>query len=234
MPASETIAIPRAGGGAFDAYLTLPERSPAPAIIVVSSIFGVTAGLKRTMARYAERGFIAVAPDFFSRTMPGPMDDAPQAEAEARIKGYDIAGGIDDMRRTRDLLANHDDWNGKFAVLGFCFGGRHAFLGLTRLGADASVAFHGSHIHRYLDEVPAVTKPFSFHFAAIDPLVPLDQVDLIRTALSGKRGEIAVYDGVQHGFAREESPRYDPEAARTSEERAFACLDTLLSPAPVA
>jgi carboxymethylenebutenolidase len=209
-------------------YLALPERRPAPAIIVVSSIYGVTPGLKHTMDRYAARGFIAIAPDFFWRTQPGPLDDTMREVAEARIKGYAIEDGIEDMRGARDALAERSAWNGKFAVLGFCFGGRHAFLGLTRLGADAAVAFHGSHIHRYLDEADAVTKPFSFHFAGIDPLVPLDQVELIRAALTGKRGEIAVYDGVHHGFAREESPRYDPAVARLSEERAFACLDSLL------
>ena len=233
MATAETIAIPRADGGTFEAHLVLPERKPAPAIIVVSSIYGVTAGLKHTMDRYASRGFIAVAPDFFWRVGGGALDDTQREAAEARIKGYDNEDGVDDMRRTRDALARRPEWNGKFAVLGFCFGGRHAFLGLTRLGADAAVAFHGSHIHRYLNEAGAVTKPFSFHFAGIDPLVPLEQVEQIRTALAGKTGEIAVYDGAHHGIAREESPRYDPAVAKLSEERAFACLDTLVS-APVA
>jgi carboxymethylenebutenolidase len=229
---SESIAIERADGGTFDAYVTLPERLPAPAILIVSSIYGITDGLKHTMARYAERGFIAIAPDFFWRVLSGPLGDAQRDLAEGRINGYDINDGLDDMRRTRDALAKRRDWNGKFAVLGFCFGGRHAFLGLTRLGADAAAAFHGSHIHRYLDEAAAVTKPFSFHFAGDDPLVPLDQVEQIRDALRGKPGEIAVYDGVHHGFAREESPRYNAEAARVSEERVFDKLEALTT-APV-
>jgi carboxymethylenebutenolidase len=233
MPAVETIAIPGAGGGTFDAHLVLPERRPAPAIIVVSSIYGVTVGLKHTMDRYAARGFIAIAPDFFWRTQPGPLEDGIRERAEMRVRNYDIEDGVDDMRRTRDALAGRPEWNGKFAVLGFCFGGRHAFLGLTRLGADAAAAFHGANIHRHLDEAASVTKPFSFHFAEIDPLVPLDQIELIRTALRGKSGEIAVYDGVYHGFAREESPRYDARAAQLSEERAFDWLDALAG-APVA
>jgi carboxymethylenebutenolidase len=229
---SKTIEIERAGGGTFDAYVTLPERLPAPAILIVSSIYGITDGLKHTMARYAERGFIAIAPDFFWRVLSGPLGEGQRDLAEGRIKGYDINDGLDDMRRTRDAFAQQLDWNGKFAVLGFCFGGRHAFLGLTRLGADAAAAFHGSHIHRYLDEAAAVTKPFSFHFAGDDPLVPLDRVELIRDALRGKPGEIAVYDRVHHGFAREESPRYNAEAARVSEERVFDMLETLTT-APV-
>jgi carboxymethylenebutenolidase len=225
--ASETIAIERAGGGTFDAYMTLPEHTPAPAILIVSSIYGITGGLKHTMARYAERGFIAIAPDFFWRVLSGPLSDGERELAEGRIKNYDINDGIDDMRRTRDALKARPEWNGKFAVLGFCFGGRHAFLGLTRLDADAAAAFHGSHIHRYLNEADRVTKPFSFHFAGDDPLVPLDQVDQIREALRGKEGEITVYPGIKHGFAREESPRYDPDAAAVSENRVFAMLESL-------
>jgi carboxymethylenebutenolidase len=228
MTTVETMRIPRGDGGTFEAYVVLPDTRPAPAIIVVSSIYGVTTGLKHTMDRYAARGFIAIAPNFFWRVGGGPLNDSQRETAEARIKGYDNEDGVDDMRRTRDALAARPEWNGKFAVLGFCFGGRHAFLGLTRLGADAAVAFHGSHIHRYLSEADAVTRPFSFHFAGIDPLVPLEQVEQIRTALAGKRGEIAVYDGVHHGFAREESPRYDRTAAKLAEQRAFACLDTLV------
>jgi carboxymethylenebutenolidase len=233
MTTVETMRIPRGDGGTFEAYVALPETRPAPAIIVVSSIYGVTMGLKHTMDRYAARGFIAIAPNFFWRVGGGPLLETQREAAEARIKGYDNEDGVEDMRRTRDALVRRPEWNGKFAVLGFCFGGRHAFLGLTRLGADAAVTFHGSHIHRYLDEAPAVTKPFSFHFAGIDPLVPLEQVESIRAALAGKQGDITVYDQVHHGFAREESPRYDRPAAQLAEERAFACLNALL-PAPAA
>jgi carboxymethylenebutenolidase len=226
----ETLAIERADGGTFDAYVTLPECRSAPALIIVPSIFGVTSGVKQTMARYADRGFIAIAPDFFSRTTPGPLTAAQGALAEGRLVGYDINDGVDDMRRTRDALALRGDWNGRFAVVGFCFGGRHAFLGLTRLAADAAVSFHGSNIHRHLDEADAVTKPFSFHYTAEDPLVPLDQITLIREVLRGKDGEIYVYEGAQHGFAREDSTRYNAPVAQLSEERAFAILASLKPP----
>ncbi len=95
--------------------------------------------------------------------MPGPMDGAPQAEAEVRVEGYDIDGGLDDMRRTRDYLASAfrmERQVRRARVLLRRPG--HAFLGLTRLGADAAAAFHGSHIHRYLDEADAVTSRSAF------------------------------------------------------------------------
>jgi len=224
---AETIAIAAPGGGSFDAYLALPERQPAAAIIAVSSIYGVTEGMMETLDRYARRGFIVIAPDVFWRTQPGALEGNRREEAQARLDAYDIELGIDDLRATRDALATRSEWNGKFAVLGFCFGGQHAFLGLTRLGADAGVSFHGTSIQHYLDEAPAVTKPFSFHFAAEDDLVSLDDVARIRQALAGKPGEIIVYPGATHGFSRVDSPRYDASVAQASEERAFAILEGL-------
>jgi carboxymethylenebutenolidase len=228
----ETITIAASGGGSFDAYLALPERRPAPAIIAVSSIYGVTKGMVQTLDRYAQRGFIVIAPDVFWRTQPGPLENNRRADAQARLDAYDITAGMNDLRDTHAALAARPEWNGKFAVLGFCFGGQHAFLALARLGADAGVSYHGTSIQNYLDEAPAVTKPFSFHFAAQDDLVTLDDVARIRAALAGKRGEIVVHEGATHGFSRVDSNGYNAAVAQASEERAFALLDELKSPVP--
>ena len=230
---SETIRIDAPGGGSFEAYLALPQERPAPALIVVSSIYGVNKGLKQTIERYARRGFIVVAPDIFWRTQPGPIESNQRAEAMARLNAYQIDPGMDDLRATRDALAQRPEWNGKFALVGFCFGGQHAFLGLTRLGADAGVSYHGTSIQNYLDEAPRVTKPFSFHFGSDDDLVSPEEVEAIRKALAGKTGDIVVHDGAGHGFAREDSAGYNEAVAHASEEQAFIMLDELKSVAVV-
>jgi carboxymethylenebutenolidase len=215
--------------GSLDAYLALPKERPAPALIVVSSIYGVNNGLKKTIERYARRGYIVVAPDVFWRTQPGPIESNQRSDAMARLTAYQIDPGMDDLRATRDALAQRPEWNGKFAVVGFCFGGQHAFLGLTRLGADAGVSYHGTSIENYLDEAPRVTKPFSFHFGSEDDLVSPEAIEAIRQALAGKTGDIVVHDGAGHGFAREDSAGYDEAVAKASEEAAFAMLDELKS-----
>jgi len=229
----ETIRITADDGGSFDAYLALPQEHPAPALIVVSSIYGVNRGLKQTIERYARRGFIVIAPDIFWRTQPGPIESNQRAEAMARLNAYAIDPGMDDLRATRDALAQRPEWNGKFALVGFCFGGQHAFLGLTRLGAHAGVSYHGTSIQNYLDEAPRVTKPFSFHFGSEDDLVSPGEVDAIRNALAGKTGDIVVHDGAGHGFAREDSAGYNEAVAHASEEQAFSMLDELKSVAVV-
>ena len=78
----------------------------------------------------------------------------------------------------KDLKAR-PECNGKVGVLGFCFGGRYAHLAAARLGVDAAGAYHGTKIGEHLDETPQVTCPVSLHFGAVDPAVPMDEVEAI-------------------------------------------------------
>jgi carboxymethylenebutenolidase len=224
---SKTISITSSDGRTFDAYLAMPPSGPAPAIVAVPSIFGVTDAFKTSLDRYASKGFIVIAPDPFWRTHPGPLSGAQMADAQARKNAYDEEAGLDDLQRAIDALKTIPEWNGKFGVFGFCFGGKHAFLGLTRLGASAGASFHGTMIHTALDEVAKVLGPFSFHYGADDHIVPLDQIELIRKALAGKDGEIYVYDGAGHSFALPDNPSYNADVAKLSEERALAVFDRM-------
>ena len=217
--------------GTFDAYLAMPPPGRAPAIVIEPSIMGITDGLKETADRYASKGFIVVAIDPFWRTLPGPLGPERFPEALQRMHDWTVVGGLDDLEATLTTLKTMSNWNGRWAVLGFCFGGRPAFLALSRLGADAAVAFHGTDIHLHIDEAAQVNKPFSFHFGGSDPVVPLEQVELIDTALREKDGEIYIYDGAGHGFAQQEAQNYHPEAGPLSEQRAFELLERLKDPA---
>jgi carboxymethylenebutenolidase len=222
-----TISITSRDGRPFEAYLTMAPGGPAPAIVIVPSIFGVTDAFKTSLDRYASKGFIVIAPDIFWRTHPGPLTPDRREEGQARMRAYDFDEGLDDLRRTVDALARLPEWNGKFGIFGYCFGGKHAFVGITRLGADAGAAFHGTQIHTVLDEADKLDKPFSFHYGEDDHVVPMDQVDAIKAALAGKDGEIYVYPGVGHSFALPDNPTYHAEAASISEERALKMFDRL-------
>ena len=228
---STTISIPSRDGRPFEAYLTLPPSGPAPAIVIVPSIFGVTDPFKTSLERFASKGFVVIASDIFWRTHPGPLTPDRRAEGQARMAAYDFDEGLDDLQRTVAALKSVPEWNGKFGIFGFCFGGKHAFLGITRLGADAAASFHGTQMHTVLDEAGKLNKPFSFHYGEDDHVVPMEQVDAIKAALAGKDGEICVYPGVGHSFALPDNPTYHAEAARISEERALAMFSRMKDPA---
>ena len=227
---AKAISIPTSDGHAIDAVLATPPGNDLPALIFVPSIYGNTDGMQATIDRYASHGYIVISADPFWRTAPGPLTLDRQAEASKRKDDWNVDLGLADVRAVLDYLKTMPAWSGKFAMVGYCFGGRLTMLGLIRLGADAAVTFHGTGMQLDLAEAGNITAPFSFHYGEVDPAVPLEQVEQIRAALAGKDGEIYVYPGAAHSFAQQESPRYSPEAGPLSEARALKMLERLKTP----
>lgn len=231
--ASETIALPAAGGGTYDGELFCPAAGPSPAIVVVPSVFGLNAGLRESAERFARRGYVVLVPDVFWRVHPGPLahDEAGRAAGIARMERFDREAGLADLGLALAAMRSHPACNGKVAVMGYCFGGRYAYLALTRLGADAAVSFHGVGIEEHLDEATRVRAPLSFHFGDEDPWVPLDAVKRIKGALEGyATAMIYRYPGARHGFAQNGSAAFDAAACELAERRAFDTLDGLKAP----
>ncbi len=184
------------------------EQQPGNALGVV--LVGLPAGSRTTLDRFAARGYDVLAVD---------VDEAAGVE-----------GGLASVRQGMDALHEHAS-GGKIAVVGYGYGGRYAFLALTRLGADAAAAFHGAGIGAHLDEAPAAKLPLSLHFGDDDDRVPFEEVRAIKGALEGfATTEIYRYPGAGHGFALREDAGYNEFAALQAERRVFAFLDGLMRP----
>lgn len=172
-------------GESYDGRLSVPAGDGTfPAILVMPAIFGTDKEMEGLIEAFAEDGFLTAAPDYFFRTVPGPT--AEREVAFARMQQHDIEQGLVDMSDALDELREHERCNGKVAVLGFCFGGLFAYLGGTRLGADAVGTYHGTRIHSYLDEADQLTVPSSLHYGDADPTVPMEQVNPVMEALGTK------------------------------------------------
>ena len=181
------------------------EQQPGKALGVV--LVGLPARSRTTLERFVARGYDVLLVD---------IDEAA-----------DVEGNLTTVRHGMDAVQDRTT-GGKIAVVGYGFGGRYAFLALTRLGADAAAAFCGTGIGAHLDEAPAAKLPLSLHFGDDDERVPFAEVRTIKGALEGfATTEIYRYPGVGHGFAMREHAGFDEPAARAAERRVFDFLDAL-------
>ena len=214
-----------------DTYLALPGAVPAPAIVLLPPIFGIEPLIREMADRWASRGFVVLAMNQFRHDAePGPIErtDDGRARAQARGKRADVGLLVDDLRAGIERLRAMAECNGKVGVIGFCFGGRYAYIAAARLPIDAAAGFHPVQIADTLADAPNVKAPLSLHFGEDDPLTPKDHVDAVRAALAGRSdAEIFVYPGATHNFAVPGVPGYYPAVAALSEERAFTLFDRL-------
>ncbi len=221
---SSNITFTTREGEDYDGRLSVPAgEGTFPAILIMPAIFGTDAEMEGLIEAFAQDGFLTAAPDYFFRTVPGPT--AEIEVAFGRMKQHDIEQGLVDMSDALDTLREHERCSGKVAVLGFCFGGLFAYLGGTRLGADAVAAYHGTRIHSYLDEADRLTVPTSLHYGDDDPNVPMEQVGPIIETLSGKANvDVVVHAGGKHNFSMPSKAGYDPAIAQTSRDAVLACF----------
>lgn len=211
------------GSGTFNAYMVEPSGPPKAAIIVIQEIFGVNPGIRKKAEDWAAKGYLALAPDMFWRFKPGyDVDpDVPEQmqDAFAAMQQFQIDKGIEDVEATiraaRKLMGG-----GKVGIVGFCLGGRIAFLTATRTDIDASVGYYGGGIDTMLGESHAIAKPLLLHFAEDDHFITAEKRAAIHAALDGNsHATIHEYEGVDHGFATTSGKRRDDAAAELADGR---------------
>jgi len=215
------------GDGGFDAYVAEPEGTPQAAIVVIQEIFGVNEGIRRKCDRWTEQGYLAVDPDLFWRLQPGvELDpDLPDQFKQA----LDLMGRFEQDQGVRDIEATiraaraRLSENGKVGVVGYCLGGRLAFMVAARTDANASVGYYAVGIPGLLGEKHAIANPLMLHIAGADHFVTPDQQQAIHEGLDDHpRVTLHDYPGEDHGFAAEMGKRRSEEAAQLADRRTEA------------
>ena len=197
-----------------------------------SRVFGVNDFIRATVEAYAAKGFVTAAPDIFWRLEPGVQLN-PNKEEEFN-RGIELMGqfdqptGIDDIQATITTLRNHPACNGKVGVLGFCLGGRLAYMAALGTDADVAVSYYGVGIETMLDQAGNIKIPTLLHIAEDDGFVPPEAQAAIKDGLTGDNFDVHIYPGVDHGFARFTGMHYEEAAANLANERSLALLNSAL------
>jgi carboxymethylenebutenolidase len=200
------------------AYRADPATAPQGAVVVIQEIFGVNHHIRAVCDRFAEQGYVAVAPAIFDRVERNFQSGySPDEIAIARkfVANPDWKAMLADTEAAIDAVRDV----GPVGIIGFCLGGSVAYAAATQLsGLSAAIGYYGGAIVRFADDKPKA--PTQLHFGEKDAGIPLTDVDTIR--LKRPDVEIFVYPGAQHGFGCDERASYDKASADIAWQRSLA------------
>jgi len=218
------VTIAAKDGGKFSAYLARPATGKGAGIVVCQEIFGVNHVMREVCLDFAKLGYFAICPDLFWRQQPGiQLTDKTQAEwgrAFELYKGFNESKGLADLSATLDFMRKHEGCTGKVGAVGFCLGGKLAYLMATRTTSDCNVGYYGVGIEGALDEAKSIKKPLMLHIAEKDEYCSPAAQAKIKTSLGGNKFvAIHGYAGMNHAFARVGGEHYDKPSAELANKR---------------
>lgn len=217
------IQIGSRDGKSFAGYVALPAKAAAPGIVLLPEVFNTNPHIRSVCDGYAADGFVVLAPDVYWRQEPGAYmtyTDEGRAKAQALRSRLDTNQFAMDLEDTISALRARSDCTGRIGVMGFCLGGKFAYLSSARHDIQAAVSYYGVQLDQHLDEAANITCPLLMHFAETDHAVPQATVDQVRATLAplGK-AEIHVYAGTVHGFNRYGYPPHHEAQAAVARKR---------------
>lgn len=211
----------------FDGYLARPQAGTGTGLVIFTEMWGVAPSKTEMAEDYAQRGFCALVPNMFWRsefTGVAPFDQADKAWQ--RLNAFDWDRAVDDARTAVQWLRGSPFCTGRIAAIGFCMGGRSAFLAGARAGADAAISLYALGIARHLDELRSVAVPVQLHYGLDDEHIPKTEIDAVaEAAKSNSNAEVHLYPGAGHGFFTAGRPAYNAQAVAAATKH----IDRLLA-----
>jgi carboxymethylenebutenolidase len=209
--------------GEIPVYVATPAEQTEAAVIVVPEIFGINAGIRKKCDDWAALGYVALAPDIFWRFAPGAElePDVPEQfqQALGYLQQFDADLCVQDIEAAVRWL-RHEQAVDKVGLVGFCLGGRMAYMAAARTDIDASVGYYGVMIDQMLGEANAIAKPLMLHIPTLDHFVGPEAQAAIHAGL-GAHPKVVLHDyaGLDHGFAAETGSRRDEAGAQLADGR---------------
>lgn len=209
-------------------YVAEPTERVDRAIIVLQEAFGVNDYIRRMTERFAQRGFLAMAPELFHRTGEGFEGSYTDYSGVApHMNALTIEGLSADIQAAHTWFTAQGISAARIAAIGFCMGGRASFLANAVVPLGAAVSFYGGGIaESLLERVPALSAPHLFSWGGSDDHILPAQTRAVSDALraANKPYVEVVFSEAGHGFACDARASYHAEAAR----QAWSLTDTFI------
>lgn len=209
------------GSGTMRGYMAVPEGAtePKPAVLVIHENRGLNPYIEDVVRRFAAADFVALGPDALT-----PLGGYPGTDDEGRVMQRQLDPDVmmEDWVAAFEFLRTHKMSTGRVGAVGFCYGGgvvNRLAVRLPNLGAG--VPFYGS--APPTEGVPAIQAPLLIQYAGLDERVNAGWPEY-KEALdaNGKEYTMHMYEGTNHGFHNDTTPRYDEDAARLAQDRTIA------------
>lgn len=227
---NEFVDVPMPDGEQMPAYVVRADGDDVRSgLVLLQEIFGVNANMRKTAEAFASQGFDVIVPDLFwrqeRRVELDPSSEADRARATALMQGLDQKLAVEDAMAAAGYLKTLPDSAGDVGAVGYCLGGKLAFLLATKGDIAVAVSYYGVAIQSSLDRSDDLVAPLLLHIAKDDSLCPPEAQAAIHAALDD-RANVAIIDhpGVGHAFARIGGGGYDRQAAERADA---ATLDAL-------
>lgn len=218
----KSIELTAPDGHRFQAYRADPAGKPRGGLVIGQEIFGVNEHIRSVADRFAQAGYLAIAPGLFDRVEPNVQlgytgEDANRGKTIKQQLTLDNA--LKDVQAAIAVAAEA----GKVGIVGYCWGGTLAWASAARLdGLSVAVAYYGGEIATVLlNEKPRI--PTLAHFGELDSNIPQTDVEKIRAA--HPQVPVHVYPGAGHGFNCSMRGSYHEASANLALERTLAFLN---------
>lgn len=223
------------GSGEFSGYLALPAAGHGPGVVIGQEIFGVNPNIRAVADRFATEGYVVLAPELFwrlERDVQLSYEGEDLQRAFSFMHRFDIDKGVEDIATTLETLRDLPEVDGEqVAFVGFCLGGKLAYLTAARTDIACSIGYYGVEIDKYLDEAANIHGHLLLHFAELDKLCDAAARERIDAVLGSMNNvDIHVYPGVDHAFARVNGSNYQKESAELAHQRTLAALKHSIGP----
>lgn len=215
---TKPISVPTPSGGTAMGVIAMPDKLPAPTVVLIHEWWGLNDQIKSVAAEFAKQGYIAVAMDMYGGQYASDREGAMKL-----MKSMDPKAGTEQLVTMIDWLKAHKDSTGKVGTIGWCFGGGWSLNASIATPVDATVIYYGR-CNKTADELATLNSPILGHFGTLDKSINAEMVGGFEKAMAaaGKTDLTVHWYDANHAFANPTGSRYDEADANLAWERTLA------------